>query len=745
MAAADAEFRIASYEKLKVGHMTLEDEIHVLSSSADWVENMESWMKENIAKIGEMQVECSKAMQQLDDCVAVDPGSYWNAKMLARHCSLMLDDKRLIHTEEGNMPKDRPSWSDVIKLTSTLTNLKTKGFVSKKQVRFIEQVEQHLKGVFFEGRELRRITEALATKLSEEIEQQTITADLTKHEHVIADLLPDLENCENLLEASMLNGDMAMAEEISYNQIALHERLLGIVQEQYPIIRKRQEDSKEFKRRRRWAIFRMANRDVASVVELKFRQIEACEEDIQKIKTQVENYSQDDLGQRRRYDLDKSESDKYLHEDSQKQSELWKRVEYHCREIKSIQKELADLGESRKKEIRRRTILRDKEEGRRSGHAAFISVSESYLANLETTIENSEKSKDICKAINDFILDGCDSVALKFDRSESVLNEMATRVNKQYLKQFTDYYLAVGRLKYRKEKKKSILDEAITTNHVKLELAMDTIDPLAKKYALKKQESLQARKSLQHEIEALENKLRVSSADFEEVSEGLRDLKIPFVHPSEILMKSSVDRNVRVLDYRDLVNVTETKNEQMLEVEALQLADERENHTLKVRAAKQAQKLRQFDPKPPGGSGHGSVHKNVSKYQAAAYQRYKTLCGTILSEESNQSNGVVATTTTDKTEEPIHDDNINKTTDDDLPKKPPQTSLPLRIEGKAVVAVYPYRATAGDELTFNKNDTIIVINEGTEEGWHYGICNQRTGLFPSNYVALCADEVVEEE
>ena len=741
----DVEMRIVEYEKVKGKYITLEEQMESFCKSADWVQKMGSWVEGSLARIEEMQRDCYTNMQLMDECVAVRPGSYWTSKVLAKHCSLMLDERRLIRKEENDiLPHNKPSWSDVIKLTSTLTNLKTKGFISVKQVKFLEQVEQHLKGVFFEGRELRRITDALATKLSEEIEQQTITADLTKHENVIADLLPDLENCETLLEAALLNGDMSMAEEISYNQIALHERLLRIVQEQYPIIRKRQEDSREFKRRRRWAIFRMANRDVASVVELKHRQIEACEEDIQRIKTQVENYSQDDVGQRRRHDLDAAESDRYLKENTERQEALWRKVTELCSEIKTAQEELADLASARRKEVARRALLREKEEGRRSGHTAFVTVADAYTANLEATIENAEKAKDICLAINDFILDGCDSVALKFDRTESVLSDMANRVNRQYLKQFTDYYLSVGRLRHRKLKKKEQLDRTVADNHVRLELALDSIDPLAKRHACNKAEGLRQRQSVEQELEALTSKMEASSKAFEEVSESLRELGIPFVHPKMILDKSCEDRDNKILEYRDMVNVTEEKMDSMLEQEAHSIAQEREQHVIKVRASKQAHRTRQFQPKAPphpqvGGGGSVTNH-TLSKYQAASYKRYRQLCDNVLDKQDPEQDGTEPKPPQDASQAPPPGPlDANESEEPPAPAKG-GNYLPARLEGCVVVGMYSYRAASGDELTFNAGDKIVVINEGTEEGWHYGICNQRTGLFPCNYVTLAADE-----
>eukprot|EP01062_Namystynia_karyoxenos_P073890 TRINITY_DN70702_c0_g1_i1.p1 TRINITY_DN70702_c0_g1~~TRINITY_DN70702_c0_g1_i1.p1 ORF type:complete len:774 (+),score=374.59 TRINITY_DN70702_c0_g1_i1:92-2323(+) len=729
--ASEADSRLRQYNVTKQAFFQQEDTLHALSSSTEFSERMQQWREQASARFASEYDQCQRQLDMLQRQAAVEPGSYWNSRMIAKHCNLMLDERRLIRKDQGQLPTDRPSWSDVVKLTSTLNNLKTKGFISQKQVKFIEQVENQLKNCFFEGRELRRITEALATKLSEEIEQQTMTADLTKHEHVIADLLPDLENCENLLEAAQLNGDMALAEEIAYNQIALHQRLLGIVQEQYPIIRKRQEDSKEFKRRRRWAIFRMANRDVASVVELKFRQIEACEEDTQKIKFQVENYSQDDRQQRRRFDLDRSESDKFLAENEKLQKEQWARIERLQQELRQAQEELGRLADQRKREIERRVVLTEKEEGRLQGHGAFLACSRAYLDNLEATIENAERAKDIAKAINDFILDGCDNVALKFDRTEAMLNEMATRVNRQYLKQFTDYYLALGRLMYKKEKKRSQLSQTIEDCHIKLEMSIDTIDPMAKKYAQQKKNMTEQRRILDAELEQLQSRMRTSSKEFEPVALGLRELGIPFVHPQEILEKSALDRMSKITDFRDLANLTEQRIERQLEEEAATINAEKEAHKVKVRAAQRAQRQRQLEPRPPGAPP-GTDKAFPGKYQAAAYQRYQHMVDGVLSAGQEAPEGAVVPAKT-----PAAVAAAAAAAEEQQTVAP----LPKRLEGRMVQALYAYKARATDELSFSKGDKIVVINEGGEEGWYYGICNQKTGLFPANYVTLAPEEL----
>lgn len=60
--------------------------------------------------------------------------------------------------------------------------------------------------------------------------------------------------------------------------------------------------------------------------------------------------------------------------------------------------------------------------------------------------------------------------------------------------------------------------------------------------------------------------------------------------------------------------------------------------------------------------------------------------------------------------------------------------LPRQMEGAVFCVLYPYKARAPDELNLEENDRVVCISRTAEEGWFKGVCNQRTGLFPINYV-----------
>ncbi|KAH8857716.1 Src substrate cortactin [Schistosoma japonicum] len=51
------------------------------------------------------------------------------------------------------------------------------------------------------------------------------------------------------------------------------------------------------------------------------------------------------------------------------------------------------------------------------------------------------------------------------------------------------------------------------------------------------------------------------------------------------------------------------------------------------------------------------------------------------------------------------------------------------------IAMYDYEAAEDDELTFSVGEKIIEI-EKIDEGWWKGVCRNKIGLFPANYVTL---------
>ncbi|KAM4022081.1 GRB2-related adapter protein 2 isoform 1-T3 [Anomaloglossus baeobatrachus] len=63
----------------------------------------------------------------------------------------------------------------------------------------------------------------------------------------------------------------------------------------------------------------------------------------------------------------------------------------------------------------------------------------------------------------------------------------------------------------------------------------------------------------------------------------------------------------------------------------------------------------------------------------------------------------------------------------------PQASSPPPRRPRRVKALYDFKALESDELSFQTND-IIEVMESSNDSWWMGRLGNRTGLFPTNYV-----------
>jgi len=59
----------------------------------------------------------------------------------------------------------------------------------------------------------------------------------------------------------------------------------------------------------------------------------------------------------------------------------------------------------------------------------------------------------------------------------------------------------------------------------------------------------------------------------------------------------------------------------------------------------------------------------------------------------------------------------------------------LEDTGIHAIALYDYQAADDDEISFDPDDVITHI-EKIDDGWWRGLCKNRYGLFPANYVQV---------
>ena len=755
----------STFQRQRKSYVEQEDILQTLVCNKDFQTSFQCWLDATIASLDHQFEACANHLSDLQQSVAVEEGTYWNARTLSQHCNLVVDSRRL--HRKGEEQSEHSSWTELIHLVGVLNKLQTKSSIPPKQVDFIARVQEELKNVTFQPWELRVVANALTTKLTDTLDTQNLVADLSSYQHAVDELSPDIDSAEQLLEASLESGDMAIAESVSYRQLDMYEHMLQLIMQQYPILRRKHAEAQELQRRRRWSMFRMANRDISSVVEARFRQAEACEQDLLRIKEQVENYNNDDINQRHRYETDRTESDRYLAANQEKQQGVWNRIHELFLELGTCQDELITLAAQRRKEVDRRLRVEEREAGRRSGHEAFLHVAEKHSQLLHDTIDNSTAARKLAKALNDYVLDGCETVTEKYDHQQHTLSEMLQLVQSHHFRRFTDFYLAAGRLLYRKERRMEQLNAKIDDNHVLLELASETLDPTAKKFADDKQSLTHVKQQLAEAIVELRDRVHDAEAQIAPTLRAMELREQSFVHPRNILTTVNLDRVERVLDYREALHPSQTLGERIMEEESVTL-EKKKMEILSITEAKQSQKAK--TPKPPE-TASVQTRKQYARLQQLLEKKLEMPLPapderttpvkedaspavhfpspTVVVDASAHKKVLPSPVVAGVASRPAPSrpadlaTPLSKTPSEHPSKWKPYQACsavsPLLSAGCTVTALYRYTARAPDELTFSKGDVIVCVGAAAEEGWYTGVCNQRAGLFPGNFVRVMTE------
>nr|CCM16740.1 Putative paraflagellar rod protein-like protein [Leishmania guyanensis] len=761
---------VSLFERSKRVYLEEEAKLQAIICSDQFLRSFQSWLDQSISQLDFQYERCEQQLSVLHQHVSVPKGAFWSSKAVIEHCNLHLAERRLLrrNTElDGDQHAELPA---VIQLVSTLQQTKSHSFITPKQRRFIEECEAELKSVVFEPRDLLFITNALQTKLVEDGNTRRVFDDLTVFQNTIEEVSPDIDQCEQLLEASIANGEMGLAEDISKRQLDVYEHLLRLITDQYPIISNYYSESRSSERRRRWAVFRMVDRDITAVIEAKHRQIEACEEDMLKIQEQMSNYSSDDVQQRKRYEADRAESDEFLQQNKEKQQSVWNRIFTLFQELQTCSSELTTLAQQRHKEVERRLQMEEREAGRRSGHESFLQAAAEHVQKLQDTINNAAAARNLATSLNDFVLDGCDNIAAKYDKQQNALGELLRLVQQHHFTRFSDYYIAASRYLYRKERRLSQMDAEMCTNNMHREILSDTLDPHVKEYVEADQRLSLLRHEVAQEVMRIRHKLERAERAVTPTLRSLDFAGIAYVHPRIIVEKMNLSRWSTMLDYRTFINLEKDGEESVVRATAAieKLRSELETQKMSTRNQHQHQRLLCNAMKVGAGTapstsesvlhacGAAGIKSTVTgtapaksaplgfveRVHAMVQQggtRFGGPRGTNTSSPSKDTPGGAAASpyisrpVAHSTASVVNSDGsvINTSAATATPAAP---LSPARMEGATFEALFDYCARAPDELTFEAGQEIICISRAPEEGWFRGVCNQRTGLFPINYV-----------
>jgi len=720
----------SGFQRSKAAYLEQEGQLRALVEDTEFQAHFQTWLDATVGQLDHQFDVCEQALGELQQGVKVDDGTYWTAKTLTQHCNLAIPENRLLNTDAKLKEGEHIGWHDLVLLNETLLGLQKR---LPEQEAFLKSVMEEIadKHVVFAPRELSIIARSLEAKLGDEQADSASQAELERIQRQVDKYTPELRELEHLIQDSLGNGDIALAVDQSYKQLDWYEAQLGAILQQYPVITRRHTDNEEQHRRRRWHIFRMANRDISTVMEAKLRQVEACLDDQRRLDEQIANYTNDDMYQRKRYQLDRAESDEFLSENKRQQRSVWNKINELFTQLISCQGDLSNLAKARVDEVQRRLAIEEREAGRRSGHAAFKAAAEKRTKLLQDTIANADRAFRLAKQLNAFTLDQCESVAAKYDTAQAELQERLQKLRHTHVDCFHEYYLKAARLVDRKEHQLERARESAGQQERLLELKADSLDPEAKRHASERDKLVAWCKELEADVAMLRERVTHSEDEVRDLAyRPFERLGVPYLHPAEIAGQITTIRKTKVLDIRDSL-VRDADADEQLRRQQQELDDLRQRSEVQ-----QAEKLSLITAKVPHAPqaasegtrrNHARYEKLVERTEAAATAR----AGDTPSSRAQPDRG----------RSPAADArNRMFTGSAPHPEAPPPSTHrgsslgpPLR-DGCNVVALYTYSATDADELSFNRGDEFLCVTRAVDDGWYIGVHQSKQGVFPANYV-----------
>lgn len=278
------------------------------------------------------------------------------------------------------------------------------------------------------------------------------------------------------------------------------------------------------------------------------------------------------------------------------QEKVWRDITYSF-------KELQELAEGRFKETENWMKEVEKHERRKVEYNAVLKVCEEHSKTLTDLQHDCNNCEQLLRNYDEFIRGATKSITAMADAVTAESNEYALQEQKEYLVIFRQYYMQLGELLFKKQKRLEEVDRMIRNCEFQIDFCKETLDPDLHKYREQLKE-LQARR-----IETADRVARMQvrgddrAAQFMPHEDALRAAQYEFESPLLEMHEDVVDRRARVLQQRQ--KFIDKDKEELVDKEA-------EGIENLVTTTKQARKTGVSSLIHPLSPGKGSPGKGYS-------------------------------------------------------------------------------------------------------------------------------------
>ncbi|CCD19607.1 putative Paraflagellar rod protein [Trypanosoma vivax] len=481
---------------------------------------------------------------------AVEGGTKWSLteaydiRKLMRVCGLELSVRELYK------PEDKPQFMEIVALKKTLNELKqhhnktrTVSFTGTidNAIAKLEKIEDELRRSQLDASEMAQVPVAMLKNVEDCMNVTVVQTALLGNEEQIKLQLEAIKKASDIRNVAIADGEMAIAEEQYYIKAQLLEHLVELVADKFRIIGQTEDENKQFSKIHE--VQKKSFQEAAAIKDAKRRLKQRCEDDLKSLHDTIQKADLEDAEAMKRFASQKEKSERFIHENLDKQDEAWRRIQ-------ELERVLQRLGTERFEEVKRRIEENDREEKRKVEYQQFLDVCGQHKKLLELSVYNCDLALRCMGMLEEIMAEGCSAIKSRHDKTCEELASLSLQVHQEYLEAFRRLYKTLGQLVYKKEKRLEEIDRNIRTTHIQLEFAIETFDPNAKQHSDRKKELYKLRAQVEEELEMLKDKMAQALEMFGPTEDALNQAGIEFVHPAEEVEDGNMNRRSKMVEYR---------------------------------------------------------------------------------------------------------------------------------------------------------------------------------------------------
>eukprot|EP01006_Ploeotia_vitrea_P028814 TRINITY_DN61444_c0_g1_i1.p1 TRINITY_DN61444_c0_g1~~TRINITY_DN61444_c0_g1_i1.p1 ORF type:complete len:909 (+),score=98.87 TRINITY_DN61444_c0_g1_i1:36-2762(+) len=216
-------------------------------------------------------------------------------------------------------------------------------------------------------------------------------------------------------------------------------------------------------------------------------------------------------------------------------------------EIQTQYDKLKQLGEERYAEIEVWISETEKHERTKAQYDQVNLAIDKHKKTLADMLDQVRGISTIVQHYEGVVSKACTEVRRRADNSTVEIDNLALQEHKRHYEVFRKYYLTLGELIYKKEKRAEEIDRLIRTIDLQISISADTLDPHVQRHREFKKELERTKHTCRHKLDILRENGHKAAEDFKPTEAALATAGINIVSPLIELQEQNLERRAQLL------------------------------------------------------------------------------------------------------------------------------------------------------------------------------------------------------